>query len=72
MPGTLLSEGSTVVCKKDEVNMTEIVRNSRNKKVAEVDKQTKTVVIKQSDCRTTIHFADDGTLEIENTMKQNI
>lgn len=52
--------------------MIEIVRNSKNKKVAEVDKQTKTVVIKHSDCRTTIHFADDGTLEIENTMKQSI
>lgn len=72
MPSKLLSDGSTVICKKDEVNMTEIVRNSKNKKVAEVDKQTRTVVIKQSDCKTTIHFADDGTLEIENTMKQNI
>lgn len=72
MPSKLLLDGSTVICKKDEVNMTEIVRNSKNKKVAEVDKQTRTVVIKQSDCRTTIRFADDGTLEIENSMKQNI
>lgn len=72
MPSKPLSEKFSVVKLKEDNDMTQIIRNSRKKKVAEVDKQTRTVVIKQSDCRTTIRFADDGRLEIENTMKQNI
>jgi hypothetical protein len=72
MSGRVLSEDSTVVEKEDDKSMTQVIRNSKNKKVAEVNQQTKTVVIKQSDCRTTIQFVDDGSVKIKNTMVQNI
>lgn len=51
--------------------MIKSIKNSKNKKVAEVDMSTQTIVIKQRDCKTTIHFAEDGTLKVENTI-QNI
>lgn len=49
--------------------MTEVIRNSKNKKVAEVDKDTQTIVIKQSECTTRLHFNEQGKLEIENTIQ---
>lgn len=49
--------------------MTEVIRNSKNKKVAEVDKDTQTIVIKQSECTTRLHFNEQGKLEIVNTIQ---
>lgn len=46
--------------------MIQTIRNSKDKKVAEVDLNTKTVIIKKRECKTTIHFSEDGFLEVGN------
>lgn len=50
--------------------MLETIKNRKNKKVAEVDKEEKKVVIKSKECETTIHFVDNGQLEIINRTRE--
>ena len=48
--------------------MTEI-RNSAGRLVCRIDKASKTVEIAIKGCTTTIHFTDDGKINIINTNK---
>lgn len=48
--------------------MMETIRNGKNKKVAEVDKKEKKVVIKSKECQTTIHFVDNDQVEVINSI----
>lgn len=49
-----------------------VVKNSKNKKVAEVDKANKTVFIKSKECMTMIRFTDENVVEIKNTKTDTV
>jgi len=51
---------------KEEVIMVS-VKNGENKKVCQIDPQTRSIEIVKSGFRTVIRFLDDGTYEIINT-----
>lgn len=45
------------------------IRNSQGKLICRIDKNSKTVEIAVKGCITTIHFTEDGNINITNTSK---